>query len=61
MKIAKVLAVYRVSPPVLVVEAEDGTVLDLSLTELKDGGYRLSDGAWTELLETYQLFTCQAM
>jgi hypothetical protein len=60
MQIAKVLAVYRVSPPVLVVEAEDGTVLDLSLTELKDGGHRLSDGAWKELLEDYQLFTCRA-
>jgi hypothetical protein len=41
MQIAKVLAIYRVSPPVLVVEAEDGTVLDLSLTELKDGGHRV--------------------
>jgi hypothetical protein len=61
MEIAKVLAVYRVSPPVLVVEAEDGTVLDLSLTELKDGGHRLSAGAWKELLEGYQLFTCRAM
>ena len=60
MKIAKVLAVYRVSPPVLIVEAEDGTVLDLSLTELKDGGHRLSDGAWKDLLEGYQLVTCRA-
>jgi hypothetical protein len=60
MEITKVLAIYRVSPPVLVVEAEDGTVLDLSLTELKDGGHRLSDGAWKELLEGYQLFTCRA-
>jgi hypothetical protein len=61
MEMAKVLAVYRVSPLVLVVEAEDGTVLDLSLTELKDGGHRLSDGAWKELLEGYQLFTCRVM
>jgi hypothetical protein len=60
MEIAKILAVYRVSPPVLVVEAEDGTVLDLSLTELKDGGHRLRDGAWKALLEGYQLFTCRA-
>jgi hypothetical protein len=60
MEIIKVLAIYRVSPPLLVVEAEDGTVLDLSLTELKDGSYRLSDGAWKELLEGYQLFTCRA-
>jgi hypothetical protein len=30
MNIAKVLAVYRVSPLRLVVEAEDGTVVELS-------------------------------
>jgi hypothetical protein len=53
MEMTKMLAVYRVSPLLLVVEAEDGTVLDLSLTELKDGGHRLSDGAWKELLEGY--------
>jgi hypothetical protein len=41
MEIAKVLAVYRVSPPVLIVEAEDGTVLDLSLRELHEGGHRV--------------------
>jgi hypothetical protein len=60
MKIAKVLAVYRVSPLLLVVEAEDGTVAELSLTELEEGGHRLSDVAWKDLLETYQLLTCQA-
>jgi hypothetical protein len=61
MEIAKVLAVYRVSPLLLVVEIEDGTVVELSLTELKDGGHRLSDVAWKDLLEGYQLFTCRAM
>ena len=60
MTIAKVLAVYRVSPPLLVVEAEDGTVLELSLKEIEDGRHRLSDVAWKEILETYQLFTAQA-
>ena len=60
MNIAKVLAVYRVSPLLLVMEAEDGTVVELSLKEIEDGGYRLSDFAWKDLLETYQLFTCQA-
>jgi hypothetical protein len=60
MDIAKVLAVYRVSPLQLVVEAEDGTVVDLSLTELQEGGHRLSDVAWRNLLEDYQLFTCRA-
>jgi hypothetical protein len=60
MKIAKVLAVYRVSPVLLVMEAEDGTVAELSLKELEEGGHRLSDVAWKDLLEKYQLFTCQA-
>jgi hypothetical protein len=60
MDIAKVLAVYRVSPLQLVVEAEDGTVVDLSLTELQEGGHRLSDVAWKNLLEDYQLLTCRA-
>jgi hypothetical protein len=60
MDIAKVLAVYRVSPLQLVVEAEDGTVVDLSLTDLKETGHRLSDVAWKHLLEDYQLFSCRA-
>jgi hypothetical protein len=60
MEIAKVLAVYRVSPLLLVVEAEDSTVVELSLKELQDGGHRLSAVAWKDLLEDYQLFTCRA-
>ena len=60
MEITKVLAVYRVSPLLLVVEVEDGRVVELSLKALKDGGHRLSDGAWKDLLEGYQLFTCRA-
>ena len=42
MNIVKVLAVYRVSPLLLVVEAEDGTVVEWPLKELHDGGHRLS-------------------
>jgi hypothetical protein len=61
MKIAKVLAVYRVSPLLLVVEAEDGTVAELSLKAIDEGGHRLSDVAWMDLLEKYQLSTCQPM
>jgi hypothetical protein len=61
MNITKVLAVYRLSPLLLVVEAEDGTVVELSLKELQDGGHRLSDVAWKDLLEDYQLFTCRTM
>jgi hypothetical protein len=60
MQITKVLAVYRISPLLLVVEAEDGTVVELSLKELTDGGHRVSDVAWKALLEDYQLFTARA-
>ena len=60
MKIAKVLAVYRVSPLLLVVEAEDGTVMELCLKEIEEGGHRLHDVAWKDLLEKYQLLTCRA-
>ncbi len=59
MEIAKVLAVYRLSPLLLIVEAEDGTVVELSLRELQDGGHCLSVTAWKDLLEGYQLFTCR--
>ena len=59
MEIAKVLAVYRLSPPLLVVEAEDGTVVEVSLKELQDSGHSFSEAAWKELLEGYQLFTCR--
>jgi hypothetical protein len=59
MEITKVLAVYRVSPLLLVVETEDGTVSELSLKELQDGGHRLSRIARKDLLEDYQLFTCR--
>lgn len=55
MDIEKVLAVYRVSPLLLVVEAEEDIVLELSLRELKDAGYRLSDAAWKRLIEDYQI------
>ena len=59
MTIAKVLAVYKTSPLVLVVESAEGTVLELSLTDLHGAGHQLSDEACTSLVEDYQLFTCQ--
>lgn len=58
MTIAKVLAVYKTSPIALVVESAEGTVLELSLTDLHGADYRFSDGAWTSLVEEYQMFTC---
>jgi hypothetical protein len=41
MEIAKVLAVYRVSPPVLVVAADDSPVVERSLRDLHEGGHRV--------------------
>ena len=58
MIIAKVLAVYKTSPIVLVVESVEGTVLELSLTDLHGADHRFSDEAWTSLIEEYQMFTC---
>lgn len=43
MHIEKVLAVYNTSPVLLVVEAEGGAVLELSLQELQAAGSPLSD------------------
>ena len=60
MTIAKVLAVYRVSPLLLVVEAEDGTVAELSLRDIEERRHHLSDAAWKDLVVKYQLFTCEA-
>ena len=58
MTIAKVLAVYKTSPLVRAGESAEGTVLELSLTDLHGEGHRFSDGAWTSLVEEYQMFTC---
>ena len=59
MTIAKVLAVYKTAPIVLVVESAEGTVLELSLADLHGTGDRLSDEARTSLIEDYRLFTYQ--
>ena len=58
MTITKVLAVYKTAPLVLVVESAEGTVCDLSLTDLRGAGHRFSGDAWTSLVEKYRLFTC---
>ncbi len=59
MMIAKVLAVYKTAPIVLVVESAEGTVCELSLRNLRGAGHHWSDDACTSLVEDYQLFTCQ--
>jgi hypothetical protein len=58
MTIAKVLAVYKTSPIVLVMESAEGTVCELSLTDLYGAGHQWSDDACTSRVEDYQLFTC---
>jgi hypothetical protein len=59
MTIAKVLAVYKTAPIVLVVESAEGMVCELSLADLHGAGHRLSADACTSLIEEYRLFTCQ--
>jgi len=59
MTIAKVLAVYKIAPLVLVVESAEGTVCERPLADLHGAGHRWSDDACTSLVEDYQLFTCQ--
>jgi hypothetical protein len=53
MTIAKVLAVYKTSPIVLIVESAESTVCELSLTDLHGAGHRLSDDACTSLSAVY--------
>jgi hypothetical protein len=59
MKIDKVLAVYNMSPVILVVESEEGKLFELSLKDLKATGHIFSDTAWKSLVEDYRLFNCQ--
>jgi hypothetical protein len=59
MKIDKVLAVYNVSPLLLVLESEEGELFELSLKQLKDAGHSFSDVVWKSFTEDYQIFNCQ--
>ena len=59
MKIDKVLAVYKMSPLLLVVESEEGKLFELSLKDLKAAGHTFSDAAWKSLVEDYRIFNCQ--
>jgi hypothetical protein len=59
MKIEKVLAVYNMSPLILVVESEDGKLFELPLKDLKAAGHIFSDAAWKSLVEDYRIFNAQ--
>jgi len=59
MIIDKVLAVYNMSPLLLVVESDEGKLFELSLKDLKTAGYIFSDTAWKSLVEDYRIFNSQ--
>jgi hypothetical protein len=59
MIIDKVLAVYNMSPLLLVVESDEGKLFELSLKDLKTAGYIFSDAAWKSLVEDYRIFNSQ--
>jgi len=56
MRLTKILAVYHTYPVMLVVEAEDGSVLELSLHELAEVYELLPPLLWQELVDRYQVF-----
>jgi hypothetical protein len=59
MNIDKVLAVYNMSPPMLVVESEEGELLELSLKAMNGPGLSCRDTVWKRLIEDYRIFDCQ--
>ena len=56
MGITRILAVYRTSPVMIVVEMEEGSLLELSLHELADEYELLPTLLWQELVEQYRVF-----
>jgi hypothetical protein len=59
MQIDKVLAMYKTSPLVLVVESDEGKLSELTLKDLKAAGHIFSDAAWKSLVEDYGIFNSQ--
>jgi hypothetical protein len=59
MTIDKVLAVYKISPLLLVVESDEGKLFELSLKDLKAAGYTFSEAAWKSLVEDFRIFNSQ--
>ncbi len=56
MTTAQVLAVFKITPMVLIVESAEGTVYELSLADLHGAGHRFSADACTSFIGAYQLF-----
>ena len=59
MTIDKVLAVYKMSPLLLVVESDEGKLCELSLKDLKAAGYIVSEAVWKSLVEDFRIFNSQ--
>lgn len=51
-----ILAVYRSCPVMIVVETEEGVLLELSLNELADVYELLPPALWQELVHHYHIF-----
>jgi len=56
MFITRILAVYRTCPVMIVVETEEGSLLELSLKELADAYELLPPLLWQELVSQYHVF-----
>jgi len=56
MVMRKILAVYHTSPVMIVVEAEPGVLLELSLNELAEVYELLPPRLWQELVDRYHVF-----
>jgi hypothetical protein len=56
MTLRKILAVYQTYPVMIVVEAEDGSLLELSLHELAEVYDLLPPLLWQALVDHYHVF-----
>ena len=56
MLVTNILAVYRSYPVMVVAEADEGVLLELSLNELADVCELLPPVLWQELVQHYQTF-----
>jgi hypothetical protein len=56
MTLRKILAVYHTYPVMIVAEAEDGSILELSLHELAEVYELLPPLLWQELVHHYHVF-----
>ena len=56
MVITSILAVYRTNPVMIVVETEDGDILEISLHELAEVYELLSPPLWQDLVVRYHVF-----